>query len=362
MFNREEIVTFEKIKNYKKIVLWGAGTYTEELIGMLGKDRIIAIYDSNKNKWGQFICGIEVSDAFESFEEIVDEQTIILISVASYNYEIATTIINRWKIPEHRIFAFTHLFGEKYMYDTESIFINENRIREALSLFADDQSKEYFVNTLRERINRNPLYLQENPRITASYEYTCKNGFMIAPKKGGVILDCGAYIGDTARLFLKRTQNDCKVYAMEPFLGNYDKLCQWVKSENLSDKVYPIQTLLGNDVGESLIRSSTNVSVNSSQDNEGSVSNIVSNNRLDNLLHEKVSFIKMDIEGAEIDALKGAVKIIKQNRPQMIISAYHRTSHIWEIPLLIREIEPTYKIFCGHQMNAAFEPEIYATV
>ena len=140
---------------------------------------------------------------------------------------------------------------------------------------------------------------------------------------------------------------------------NYDRLCQWVKAENLAEKADPIQALIGDHEGEKIINASTDISVSSSMENEGGISNIVCTRKLDNLTDENVSFIKMDIVGAEIDALKCASKIIRKNKPQMMISAYHRMSHIWEIPLLLKEIEPPYNIFCGHQMNVAFEPEIY---
>ncbi len=362
MFTREEIVTLQDIKAHKKIVLWGAGNYIEELLTLFDIEKITAIYDSDKNKWGRSVCGIKVSSPIENFEKDVDDETVIMISAASYNYQIANEIISRWKISDKKIYAFTHLFGERYMYDVESIFANEVQIQHACSLLADSRSKEYFMNTLTERINRNPVYLRENPCITDSYEYTCEDGSVITPQKGGVILDCGAYIGDTAELFLKKTGNDCRIYAVEPLAGNYERMCRWVKSEGLEDRVYPIHALLGDHEGESLIRSSADTSVGSSMENDGNISNVVPVRTLDGLTTDKVSFIKMDIEGAEINALKGAVELIRRDKPQMIISAYHRTKHVWEIPLLLKEIEPAYKIFCGHQRNAAFEPEFYVTV
>lgn len=163
-------------------------------------------FHSNKSKWGQSVRGIKINNPFEDFKKTVDDRIMIMISVASYNYEIANTIINNWQIPKHRIIAFTHLFGEKYMYDVESIFANGTRIQQARSLLADEPSKEYFINTLTERINRNPMYLRENPCITDSYEYTCNDGLVITPARRGVIWDCGAYIGDTVWLFWKKPE------------------------------------------------------------------------------------------------------------------------------------------------------------
>lgn len=362
MFDRSKLVTFQDIRKHDKIALWGAGVYTEELIDMLGKNKIVAIFDSDKFKWGKKINGIKILDSQKYFESIVDCETIIVISVASCNYEIANQIISRWKIPEHRIFAFTHRFGEKYMYDVENIFLNRHRIEEAISTLADSQSKEYFINTINARITRNPLYLKENDCIINSYEYLYEGSLLIAPKRGNVIIDCGAYIGDTSKIFLEKTNYDCRIFAIEPFCGNYLELCKWIKMQNLEKKVFPIHALLGEVNGKKNVKASTKISVSSSIENNGEYSNQVLLKRLDDIVSDKVSFIKMDIEGAEIAALKGATQIIQRDKPQMMISAYHRTNHMWDIPILIKQIEPSYKIFCGHQLNAAFEPEFYLTV
>lgn len=362
MFDRNNLVTFQEIKNHKKIVLWGNGTYTKELIDMLGKEKIVAIFDNDKHKWGNEIYGINVLNPGEYFKDIMDDETIIVISVVSYNYEIANQIISQWKISESRIFAVTHLFSERYMYDVQSIFDNENKISEVHSLLEDEQSREYFVNFLNARISRNPLYLKENDCMKANYEYISQNDYSIVPKRKDLILDCGAYTGDTSKIFLEKTNQDCRIFAIEPFKGNYRKLCEWIERENLKDKVYPIQSLLGYANDEVVISASTESSVSSSVENCGKICNKILVEKLDELIFEKVSFIKMDIEGAELDALKGAAQIIKRDKPQMVISAYHRTCHMWEIPLLIKEIEPSYKIFCGHQMNAAFESEYYLTI
>lgn len=72
---------------------------------------------------------------------------------------------------------------------------------------------------------------------------------------------------------------------------------------------------------------------------------------LDNVLaDERVDFIKMDIEGAEPEALKGAEKLIKRYKPTLAISAYHELEHLWEIPFLIKEIDDNYDIYFGHHM------------
>ena len=72
-------------------------------------------------------------------------------------------------------------------------------------------------------------------------------------------------------------------------------------------------------------------------------------------------FIKMDLEGAEISALKGAEQTIRRNRPQLAISLYHSLPDMWTIPLLIKQIVPEYKFWC--RKNALYvEFVLYASV
>lgn len=67
----------------------------------------------------------------------------------------------------------------------------------------------------------------------------------------------------------------------------------------------------------------------------------------DSLANEKVSFIKMDIEGAEVNALRGAEHIIREQHPKMAICIYHKTSDFWEVPLLINSFGK-YKFYVRH--------------
>ena len=70
---------------------------------------------------------------------------------------------------------------------------------------------------------------------------------------------------------------------------------------------------------------------------------------LDDFLHgERVTFIKMDIEGAELDALRGASRIIKEQKPKLAISIYHRLEDIIEIPKLIISLRPDYRLYVNH--------------
>ena len=81
---------------------------------------------------------------------------------------------------------------------------------------------------------------------------------------------------------------------------------------------------------------------------------------LDVCVSDPVTFIKMDIEGAELEALKGSSKIIKKYMPKLAISLYHKKDDILEIPLYIKELVPEYKLYIRHYSNAGVETVLYA--
>ena len=82
----------------------------------------------------------------------------------------------------------------------------------------------------------------------------------------------------------------------------------------------------------------------------------------DHLKDEDVTFIKMDIEGAERDALTGAAELIRRCRPELAICVYHAISDLWEIPLMIHDIEPSYRLYMRHHTPLIYETVCYAVI
>ena len=81
---------------------------------------------------------------------------------------------------------------------------------------------------------------------------------------------------------------------------------------------------------------------------------------LDSCVAEPVTFIKLDIEGAELEALKGAEHIIKRDKPKLAICIYHKPEDIWEIPYYIKMLVPEYKMYIRHYSNSESETVLYA--
>lgn len=74
----------------------------------------------------------------------------------------------------------------------------------------------------------------------------------------------------------------------------------------------------------------------------------------------KVTFIKMDIEGAELESLKGAQKVIQRDKPKLAICIYHKPEDMVELPLYIKELVPEYKFYIRHHSNFINETVLYA--
>lgn len=82
---------------------------------------------------------------------------------------------------------------------------------------------------------------------------------------------------------------------------------------------------------------------------------------LDDFLKGKaVTFLKMDIEGAELEALCGAKKLIESQKPRLAVSIYHKREDIWTLPKYILEICPDYKFFLRHYSFGDYDTVLYA--
>jgi len=76
--------------------------------------------------------------------------------------------------------------------------------------------------------------------------------------------------------------------------------------------------------------------------------------------HFRPNLIKMDVEGAEMDALRGAGRLIQKYRPGLAISSYHHPAHLWQIPKLVSELCPEHKLYLRCHSHSSFDLVLYA--
>lgn len=167
-----------------------------------------------------------------------------------------------------------------------------------------------------------------------------------------IFVDCGAYTGDTLECFLKKVKSFKKYYALEPDIRRFDELKPKLKDGVIHvpvgawDKKESLLFSLENECGEVKSTGETSIDVDK-------VDNIIDKN-------DKVTFIKMDIEGAELVALHGAEEIIRKDRPKLAICVYHKREDLITIPQYIKSIVPEYKFYLRAHFLYASEVVLYA--
>jgi FkbM family methyltransferase len=169
--------------------------------------------------------------------------------------------------------------------------------------------------------------------------------------KNSTIIDCGAYIGDSAFIFEKEL-NPKEIICIEPDEKNYKILLENTKLNNLANKIKAIKIAVGNKEtkGNSILCGESAAYIVETEKGEVSISTI--DNLIFRLHISNVGLIKMDIEGYELPALRGAKETIQKFKPILIISIYHKAQDFFEIPAYLKEIVPEYKFLF---VNTNFE-------
>jgi FkbM family methyltransferase len=174
-----------------------------------------------------------------------------------------------------------------------------------------------------------------------------------------MLIDCGAFDGDTLDLFLERTAHSFTgAIAFEPDPANYAKLAARVGSmhSKTRERIAIHQAATGEKNARVLMDAGKGVS--STIGNGDCEVECIS---LDSALADvPVSFIKMDIEGSELDTLAGARELIRKNAPVLAVCAYHRQSDLWNIPLFIHGLNPDYSFYLRPHLLEGWDLVCYA--
>jgi FkbM family methyltransferase len=170
-----------------------------------------------------------------------------------------------------------------------------------------------------------------------------------------VYVDGGTYDGDTVRLFIERTSGQFKkIIAFEPDPATFKRL-----AANFADEPRVISVNAGLWSRSDTLRFQGDAGRASNLGREGDIE--VKVVALDeDLRGENCTFIKMNIEGAELEALKGASETIRRFKPKLAVSAYHRPSDLSEVAHLVDEIAPGYKLYLRQHCGGLVETVLYA--
>ena len=217
-------------------------------------------------------------------------------------------------------------------------------------LLEDDFSRRTLHNVIEYRLTGRTNLLRD---IVVSPQYFVPD--IIGPLKDEVFIDGGAYTGDTiASLYRERGKCWRKIYAWEPDYESrmgLTKTCKDYKDVEiipfgLWSKRTELKFLAGKKVGSRISKNGTE---------------FVPVDTIDHVCaSDKVTFIKMDIEGAELEALRGAADVIRRDKPKLAISIYHKPKDYFEIPFFVKELVPEYRLYIRHHKMVYFDTVLYA--
>lgn len=313
----------------RPLVLYGMGNGAELIVRQLAKCGLApaGFFASNDFVRGQSFLGYPVMTFAQAKECFPD--MIVLVAFGTQRPEVIQNIVSlnaevyAPEVPVAGDEVFTLDFARK----------NRKAIEAAYQLLADELSRRVFQELIAYKLDGEIRHLlaceSERDELYALLSLHCRENY----------LDLGAYNGDTVLEFIQKTKRWDAITAVEPDRGNFKKL---IKNTVGVKNITCLQAAAGDFCGTVGFSS-----LGGRSSRTGGIQEI-SSLTVDSL-KKRFTFIKMDVEGCEEAAIRGAEETIRAVRPKMIVAAYHRSSDLFSLPLAVHCLNPDYKIYLRHQ-------------
>lgn len=356
----EQVTPFEK-----SLVLFGAGGLGKKTLSGLRMVGIepLAFADNDPLLWGTEINGVKVFSVTEAANRFGKSAAFV---ITIWKGEAVDTMAERKQqlvnlgcmkiIPFGLLFwKYPNIFIPHYAFDLpHKVYEKADQVQRAFSLWADDSSRSEFLAQLRWRM----LMDFDGLHRPVAHEIYFPDD-LVDIKSGEVFVDCGAYDGDTIKTLLNLYSLYLeKVIAFEPDPANFRKLQEYTSNlpSEIKGKIFIHQSAVG--AQNSKVRFNASGTEASKVGSGEMEVNCVS---LDEVLANlKPTFIKMDIEGSEIDALNGAQDTIRNNLPVLAICSYHQQDDLWQIPNLIHSFSDQYSFYLRPHLLEVWDLVCYA--
>lgn len=357
---------YKKIRNsfpvfnfgkYKQVLLFGAGYAGEIFINLCRKNKIdlIAICDNDKSKMGGMINGVKII-SIKELKRYPKSTPIVVTIMHDYIVKEQLRRLGFFNVWNHAYFSIVYpkKFDNQNWYNSiEAILNSKSRIISTLKLFMDYKSKQTFLEMIKYRLT---LRVEGLKKIAKPVKQQYFEPSLIKIRNYEIFFDGGAYIGDTISFFLKYSDNKFKkIICFEPDHNSFNKLRDYVK--DLKDKRI---TILPYALGKANTLKKFNYLGTAASRISKKGKDKIKVVSLDNYFKYKPTFIKMDIEGFEREALMGSRKILTQLKPKLAICIYHKPSDLWEIPNLIIKLNPNYHLYIRQYSVALHDTICYA--
>lgn len=355
-----------RCKGGGKSIMFGASEMCRVCISHLEKlgIKIDIICDNDSKKHGEFITDSGKQIRIVSVAEAMADESekLCFVAVGAQHFEAISSQLKQYRITETVMkWRLDFYLMTVVMVCAEAEHFIEN-IEELLGFYEDEESFKIIWAHLAMLFDLEnvPETLKEisMEKLCTYPQYFLEDGRYLG--KQGIMVDCGAYTGDTLEGLASKIkydefqQYDC--YEMMP--SNYAELKKTV--DKLPLKVQNKIRTYNVGVGEEEISCKAVF--------DGTGSHIQHNGdveikivRLDDIYADtNVTFLKMDVEGSEQAAIRGGRNMISRCRPMCAICIYHWIEAFWEVPRLLKECVPEYKMILRHHSDHWDETVCYA--
>jgi FkbM family methyltransferase len=354
----------ELLKNLREVILYGAGNVGRDVHAILSRHGVsVECFLDRNARPGTRYSGVPVHTPEEGprnsglpvvisiFNRDVDVQEISgVLQALGYGPVISFVDLHA---------AYSEEMGDRFwLTDRDTYRLNEASIARASEVWADEASRVLFDGLIAFRTSGDYRRLAKPHRGETQYLPSDVSGWP-AGRQPLRLVDCGAYDGDTIAAFERAGPALEAVAAFEPDLASFAKLAAWARSRPSTP---PIDLILwpcgvGARTGTVPFRSGLGESSRVGAAGDDPALFVA----LDDVLAGfRPNLVKLDIEGSEPEALRGAARLIDRYRPRLAVCVYHRPEHLWEVPLLLRSWDLGYRFHLRLHGFDGFDLVLYA--
>lgn len=324
----------------KPVVLYGMGNGADKILDWCEANgvRVEGVFASDEFVRGQQFRGFTVERYDALQKRLGAKELLVVISFASERPEVLARFA-QLNAEQQTVAPHLPLFDEPELVSLEWLAKYEAELQLVYDRLADGQSRRVFAAALNYKLSGKLQYLFD---CTTRREEDLRT--LIKPGADEIYLDLGAYNGDTVEEFGRLTNWRWRqALAVEPDRRNCRKLR--LLAERLAQQGLPVE------VYESGIWSETGeLSFSDSGGRQstfmGAAKKTVAVTTIDEVAAGRpVSYIKLDVEGAETQAFAGGRRTLANYKPKLFLAAYHYDADIFRLPLLLWKLAPEYKIY-----------------
>lgn len=351
-FIQEKTSVWERLQQERRpIALYGMGDGADKILRVFTDKGIKAstVFASDEFVRGHSFAGFRVQKLSEVVEQY-GEDIVIVLSFASQRLEL----LERF----YKLNARFDLVAPDVpvagggLFDLDFVHAHVDEFQRAYDWMADETARQVFSDIVNFKISGKIDYLRH---CETDKDEVFRN--ILKPHGHECFADLGAYNGDTIRELLSYTDGAYdSITALEPDKRNFKKLSRYAE-ESLTGKVELVQA--GGWSEDTVLTFAAKAGRNSALAKQGIPTQMRS---LDSVLGgAPCTMLKLDVEGAEHQALLGATQTIKTHHPRLNVACYHRNEDLFDLPALLKELDPSYKLYLRHHPYVpAWDVNLYA--